>query len=183
MSDYKIYIDFTKAREGTTSKDPHDSASKDPCPGTGGIHTNKGITWTTFKQLAVRGKYTPTMYNFVMMSDDIFDRIFKIFWDDSGAGKIDNQAIANLLMQVQWGSGNTVIFIKKIQQFLGLATDGKAGTNTINAINNYPDKRALYEHAHQKRLEFLRGIAAYKDFGKGWEARMQKLYKFNQQFL
>lgn len=185
MSNHNYYLQFTKDREGGLSKDPNDSASKDPLPDGSGFHTNKGITWATFKRLGPICGYNPTIENFYKMPDDIFEKIMEYFWKEAGANRIDNQAIANLVFQALWGGGHKQL-IEAIQTILGLEkrlVDGNLGPLTAMAINVHKDPKSLYEKIHQARLDYLRSLKVYPKFANGWESRMKKLFTFNQRFF
>ena len=182
MSDYRLYLEFTEQREGGLSKAKTDTASKYPVPDGSGYHTNKGITWEAFESICPKVGYVPTPKLFYDMPDEVFDAIFEYYWNKAGANLIENQAIANLIFQANWGGGLKRLIIK-IQKFFSLRVDFILGKNTASMINNYPDKSILYGILHQYRLDYLRSLKSYKDNGKGWEARMKKLYEFNQQYL
>lgn len=184
MSDYKLYIEFTKIAEGGLSKAKTDEAHKYPVPDGSGYHTNKGVTWTTFKRLGSILGYNPTPALFYQMPEWLFLKIFKHFWDSAKANLINSQAMANIIFQSLWGGGYKTL-ITDIQSFLKLKgysidVDGGLGTETAKAINNFSIKneRELYDYTHQKRLEYLRSRKSYKDNGKGWESRMEKLKEF-----
>jgi lysozyme family protein len=185
MSDPLIYIEFTEAREGGLSNAKTDTASKYAWPQPPNYHTNKGITRETFERLGPILGYKPTYELFIEMPDVIFDKIFNHFWDESGAGLIDSQPIANLIFQSLWGGGHDEL-IKALQKYFGgeLKVDGYLGQKTADKVNSMCAKshiyaKMLYEYLHKKRLDYLRSLSSYKANGKGWEARMEKLYKFN----
>lgn len=182
MSDFKIYIDFTKIAEGGLSKAKTDTASKYPVPDGSGYHTNKGITWTTFKRLSNQLGYKATPELFYEMPDGVFYDIFRHYWINSGAYYITNQAIANLIFQSAWGGGNKPL-VRHLQRFLSKNDDGIIGPKTAKAVNTYPDQKNLYIFLHNKRLSYLRSLRSYEANGRGWERRMKKLYKFNMEFL
>ena len=59
MANYKKIMPFVRKWEGGLSNNKSDNASKNPSPceynGKKGWHTNKGVTWTTFKGSANLG--------------------------------------------------------------------------------------------------------------------------------
>lgn len=182
MSDFKIYIDFTKAREGGLSRDPHDTASKYPVPDGSGNHTNKGVTWEAFERILPKYGITPTPKLFYEMSDKTFNIIFEHYWNSAGANKIENQAIANLIFQSHWGGGLKQLVIK-VQKYFKMKQTFTVDQLTAKMINDFTSKKVLYDYMHQWRLDYLRSTKTYKVHGPGWEARMKKLYEFNQRFL
>ena len=127
MADYKNIVPFIRKVEGGLSSDPKDSASKNasPCGNKNGypIHTNKGIQWATFKGLASKGGYSASCDNFINMPDSVWLKVYKAgFWDAVKGDKIKNQAIANVFVEMTWGSG------------LGSISSGKG---TISFMNNF----------------------------------------------
>jgi lysozyme family protein len=195
MSNPSIYREFTKAREGGLSNALTDSASAFPCPerpdGTKGgtYHTNMGITWKAFTEILPKYGIKPTPKLFYEMSDITFDIIYNYYWQQSGAGAVNSQAIANLVFQAMWGGGLKFL-VRDIQLFLRergykISADGDLGPNTAKSINEYTkqNEKMLHEAVFNARLAYLRSLKAYKANGKGWEARMQKLYKFNQSLI
>jgi lysozyme family protein len=127
MVNYKNIVPHIRKSEGGISSEPRDSASKNssPCGKKNGypIHTNKGITWATFKGLASKGGYSASCDNFLKMPDDIWFKVYKVgFWDEVQGDKIQNQAIANTFVEMVWGSG------------LGSVS---RGTGTIGWLNSF----------------------------------------------
>ncbi len=120
--------------EGGLSKATTDWASKYPVPDGSGFHTNKGVMWDTFKNLA------PTVFNltnqkmqilrFYNLSNEDVRKILKHFWDYyCNADKIKSQAIAEFLTLWAWGSGGYGNFwaIKGINKYYFNRKDGMAG--------------------------------------------------------
>ena len=69
MADYTNIINFIKAKEGGLSSATTDTASRNPSNcgnGSNGkpYHTNKGVTWSTFKSLSSKLGYSATCDNF-----------------------------------------------------------------------------------------------------------------------
>src|SRR5690606_1286436 len=74
-------VPFIQEKEGGLSRDPGDNASAYPAPwtydGHDDWHTNKGITYQTFKSNAKRLGYEPSAKNFFEMPDSIWLNILK----------------------------------------------------------------------------------------------------------
>ena len=109
----------------------------------------------------------------------------KGYWDDWQADKIENQAVANTLVDFAWGSG-TKTSILLIQRLLGLKADGVVGQQTLKALNTaYP--KELLEKIYAFRINFLKSIvqrnATQKVFLKGWLNRMNDLINYNKKWL
>lgn len=192
MSDFRLYLDFTKQAEGGLSRAKTDTASKDPVPDGSGYHTNKGITWTTFKRYAPILGYTATPELFYKMPEWIFLGIFEGYWKSAGSHLIKSQAMATIVFQSLWGGGHASL-IKDIQAFLvkkgysKVIVDSELGPNTAQAINNYclskSKEKQLYDYTFNERLKYLRSLSTYKDNGQGWENRMQLLYDYSLKLL
>jgi len=62
---------------------------------------------------------------------------------------------------------------------LGVKDDGIVGPNTLYAINNYPDQKALFNKLWLRRKDHFVSIAnsrpANKKFLKGWLNRLNDL--------
>ena len=190
MSDSKVYLEFTKAREGGLSKAKTDSASKFPLPDGSGTHTNAGVTYKAFVELSSKLGYTPSVQNFYgMIENGIWEKIYNQYWVESGANLIDSQAIANLIFQALWGGGHKEL-VKSLQKYFSgwLKVDGQLGQLTANKVNEMTAKNTIYEkmlmeYLHGERIKYLKSLSAFKANGKGWMARMDKLYEFNRSLI
>lgn len=131
INPYQI-ADFIKEQEGGLSDLVADNARK--CT-TEKYHTNKGITYTTFKAAGYK------QYKlFLQMPDSVWDAIWIYNWHKSGASQMRNQNLANLLAWWTWGTGmyntskETQILLNKHYN-CGLQEDGIMGKSTIDALN------------------------------------------------
>lgn len=188
MSDPFIYAEFTQAREAGVSKAKTDSASAFPVPDGTGNHTVAGITYRLFVDLADEMGYAPTTNNFYnMVTNGIWNKIYNRQWHAAHADLINSQAIAQLVFQALWGGGPALHewLVNEMQKFFKdrLEHDGKLGNNTATIINmftaNKAQELAYCMYVHEKRLQYLRSLKAYKANGKGWESRAEKLKAFN----
>lgn len=98
----------------------------------------------------------------------------KNFWNRWKADQINDQSLANLLVDWLWGSGKYGITIP--QQLLGVKADGIVGARTIAALNAQ-DPKTFFFKLWQRRKKYLNDICAnrptnYK-FLKGWLRRLQ----------
>lgn len=134
--------------------------------------TKWGVTIGTFRAVYGQGR---TVEDLKKMTEEQWDHIFKtIFWDKWKADQIENQSIANLLVDWLWASGS--YGIKLPQKILGVKIDGIVGPKTIAAINNYPKGNgALFEALWTEREAYFRRIAtppSQRKFLKGWLNRL-----------
>lgn len=138
--------------------------------------TNKGITIGTFARYrADRGLEKPSVDDLRDISDEEWMDVLKTYyWDRWRADDINNQSIANLLVDWLWASG--VYGIKYPQQVLGVVSDGIVGKNTLGAVNNYPDAEELFERLWNRRKDHFEAIvrnnATQGVFLRGWLNRL-----------
>ena len=137
MADYKKLKPIILKWEGGWANDPADS---------GGC-TMKGITIGTFRAYFGR---TKTCNDLKKLTDNQWDTVFiNGYWNKWLADKINNQSIANLLVDWFWTSGK--YGIKYPQQVLGVTADGVVGPKTIAAINDYPNQKELFDKLWNRR--------------------------------
>jgi lysozyme family protein len=192
MSDFRLYLKFTKQAEGGLSRAKTDTASSDPVPDGSGYHTNKGITWATFKRYASILGYIATPALFYQMPEWIFLGIFEGYWKSAGSNLIKSQAMATIIFQAMWGGGHSSL-VKDIQNYLitnsysKVKADGEIGRYTSEAINNYCQikgkEKDLYDYSFAERLKYLRSLSTYPANGDGWENRMKLLYTYSMTLI
>lgn len=137
--------------------------------------TNKGITIGTFRNFY--GK-DATVEQLKHITDEQWLHIFKSgYWDKWKADDIENQSIADIVVDWAWASG-TVTSIKQVQKILGVAVDGIVGNDTLTAIN-IAGQRSLFAKIYSRRIEFVENIVrrdpSQARFLKGWKNRINSL--------
>lgn len=137
--------------------------------------TNKGITIGTFRNFYGKEATVEQLKN---ITDEQWLHIFKCgFWDKWKADDINNQSIADIVVDWAWGSG-AATSIKQVQKILGVAVDGIVGNDTLTAINT-ADQRTLFDKIHSRRIEFVENIVkrdpSQTRFLKGWKNRINSL--------
>ena len=162
MAKYEKLIPTVLKFEGGFANHPSDP----------GGATNSGVTLSTFRSVYGKDKTVQELKNMTM---EQWEYIFKTrFWDRWKADDIDNQAIANLLVDWLWASG--VYGLKYPQEVLGVKTDGIVGLKTLAAINYYPNKKELFEKLWNRRKkhfeDIVRNRPQSKVFLKGWLRRL-----------
>lgn len=158
MAKKEILKPFIRSWEGGYVNDPYDR----------GGATKWGVTQATYQAVFGKGKKV------INMTESEWDTIFaKYYWDKWKADQIENQSVANLLVDWYWGSGKYGI---KIPQYaLGLVQDGIVGPKTLKAINEYKyGQEALYSMLWRQREAFYRRIAigTQKRYLEGWLNRL-----------
>lgn len=170
MADIKKLVPKIKKWEGGYSNNPNDR---------GGC-TMMGITIATFR------KYygaTKTCEDLKKITEAQWTHILKTgYWDCMKADLIQSQSVANLCVQMCWGSG-PVTAVKKIQKCLGLVSDGIVGQKTLAALNgdgSWAYHKTIFDKLWNMRRLWLMNIATVgnnKVFLKSWLNRLND-YKF-----
>lgn len=159
MAKAEILVSFIKSFEGKFVNHPNDK----------GKATMMGITIGTFRTFYGQGKSVQDLKN---MTDAQWMYIFKKgYWDRCKADLIEDQSVANLMVDWTWGSGTTGI--KLAQQVIGVSADGIVGPKTIAAINAQ-DASTLFARLWKRRKEHFEAIAkkpGQSVFLKGWLRR------------
>lgn len=176
MADYKQMVSWIKKWEGGLSKATTDSASKDPVPDGSGYHTNKGVTWTTFKSLASKLGYDATPALFYKMPDDIWGKIFKIgYWDPIAGDNIKSQAIAETMADWAWGAGPGTA-VKNLKKYLGVTQTTTMDSATLALVNSKDEQSFLKGLSDYKKNWYLTLPNQQANYA-GWANRLNDLYK------
>ena len=139
--------------------------------------TMKGVTLAAYRKFFGKDKNCKDLKEITQAE---WDLIFKEgYWDKWKADEIENQSIANLLVDWCWTSG--IYGIKLPQRVLGVKDDGVVGSKTIDAINNYKDKKELFDKLWNRRKKHFQDIAknGKEKFLAGWLNRLND-FKFNE---
>lgn len=182
MADYKNIVSDILFFEGGLSKDKNDTASKNPVPDGTGNHTNKGVTWATFVNLGKQLGYNPTIKLFYEMPKNIWLEIYKRgFWDYIKAGSLNSQAIANLYVQMAWGSGRDTA-INQMFDWLNKYKKGFVSSKTkdniikaLNSISQSSEEMKLFLFLWEQRMLFLQSLKNWSIYKNGWTKRMNKI--------
>lgn len=164
MADYRKLKPFIIKWEGGFVNDPSDL----------GGATNKGVTLSTFRSVYGKNK---TVSDLKAMTDQQWETIFKrFFWDKWRADEIEDQSIANILVDWVWASG--AYGIKIPQSMLRVTIDGIVGAKTIAAVNA-KDGKTFFAEIKKERIAFIDRICnsrpQNKKFKKGWLNRINSI--------
>jgi hypothetical protein len=155
--EWNDYYDFLAYWEGGLSKDQTDYAhTQRP---NGDYHTNRGITWDTYKTLAPLVNISNDYNTFVNLTREQAKKISNYYFNNSSAAKFTNPAIAFLYFEIEWGSGNYAPnHLKAALKNLGYqeATNNKLAQNIILA--NKINQSDLYNELLKVREGFYRQI-------------------------
>lgn len=163
MANAELMVPFIRKWEGGYVNDPDDS---------GGC-TMAGITIGTYRKY-YGSKKTCRDLKFITQKEWL--HIFKKgYWDKMKADQIENQSVAQLCVDMCWGSG-PITSIKKIQSAIGVTADGIVGPKTLAALNSCPE--TIFNILWNMRKEWLEKIAQKgnnKKFLKGWMNRLNDI--------
>ena len=118
----------------------------------------------------------------LLSKEDVVKKVLKpYYWDKWRADEINNQSIANILVDWVYTSGK--YGITKVQAMLNLKPDGVVGNKTLSAINDYPNQRQLFQRIKNERLAFIDRIVknnpSQRRFLKGWKNRVNAFKYFD----
>lgn len=151
--------------EGKYVNDPDDA----------GGPTNMGITLKTWRAVGYDkdGDGDIDEQDIKDLGPDDFKAVLRQYWNRWRADEINNQAIANILVDWVWASGAWGVKIP--QRLLGLDPDGIVGPKTIAAVNAAPAAE-LFAKLHAARTAFFDGLVArdpsQRKFLNGWKNRL-----------
>lgn len=160
---------FILSYEGGFVNDPKDR----------GGATNKGVTIATWRAQGYdkNGDGRIDVKDLKLITDaDAINLMRKNYWNRWKADQINDQAIANMLVDWAWSSGRHAIVIP--QQMLGVTADGIVGPKTIEALNR-TYAPTFFRQLRARRLRFIdnfiRNVPSQKRFEAGWYRRINAI--------
>lgn len=161
MADFKVYAPKLLQLEGGYSNHTEDKGS----------HTMMGVTLATYQSYCGQEKTLKDLQN---MSYETWQNIMKdLYWDKCLADEIENQSVAELL--VDWCVNSGMVGLRKVQEIAGAKPDGIAGPKTLAAINGAKAEE-LFDRIMQARKQFYVNIVKrnpkQKVFMNGWMNRL-----------
>ena len=147
--------------------------------------TNMGVTLNTWKRVGYdkdKDGDIDVKDLKLLSKEDVVKKVLKpYYWDKWRADEINNQSIANILVDWVYTSGK--YGITKVQAMLNLKPDGVVGNKTLSAINDYPNQRQLFQRIKNERLAFIDRIVknnpSQRRFLKGWKNRVNAFKYFD----
>ena len=143
--------------------------------------TNMGVTLATWRQVGYDkdGDGDIDADDIKLLSANDAVSVLKLnYWNRWKADQINNQSIAEILVDWVWGSGKWGIVIP--QRILKVPDDGIVGNATLFAVNS-ANQRGLHEAIFQARgrfiLDLVKNHPEQKKFLDGWMNRLNN-FKF-----
>ena len=143
--------------------------------------TNMGVTLATWRQVGYDkdGDGDIDADDIKLLSANDTVSVLRLnYWNRWKADQINNQSIAEILVDWVWGSGKWGIVIP--QRILKVPDDGIVGNATLFAVNS-ANQRGLHEAIFQARglfiLDLVKNHPEQKKFLDGWMNRLNN-FKF-----
>ena len=158
---------FERAKKVGFANDPLDN----------GGATMVGVTIGTYRSYCrYKGKKSPSVADLKTITyKEWRDIVHTMFWSKWKADLIEDQKVANMVVDWVWNSGAGTI--KKVQALLKVTQDGIVGPKTIAALNG--DKE-INNKVYQARKAFFEAIVrrnpSQKKWLKGWMNRLNYVY-------
>lgn len=167
MANFDLYAPILKRLEGGYVNNPADQ----------GGPTMAGVTLASFRAVFGKNKTVKDLKN---MTDAQWKQIMKVYWNACRGDDINNQAIANIV--VDWNVNSGAAGRKAVQTALKLYSDGIFGPKTLNALNAEP-QRCVFCKIKAAREEFYNNIVRKTPsqivFLRGWLNRL-KMFEYDE---
>lgn len=136
--------------------------------------TNKGVTLATFVAwCAMSGRDEPTVHDLVNISDEDVAAIYKANYWDRVRGDVLPPGLDRAMFDFAVNSGVSRA-IKFLQRIVRVTEDGHLGPVTLEAIRERLAS-VMVSSLCDLRLQFLKGLATWSTFGRGWERRVREV--------
>ena len=172
---FQSYVNHNAAAEGGKSKNPNDTAAKYVQPGQ--VHTNRGVTWNTYRSIAKNLGLNPDYNSFLNLTRDGAVKFIYQYYLDNAKDLPDETGIA--VTESSWASGPSVAAQNLINAVNSFGKNVKSRKSAAMAAKTIDDKKlALAVNAEQKKFyQFLadKDPIQYGTFIKGWKDRADKL--------
>ena len=162
MTRAEIYIPRILKHEGGFVNHPRDP----------GGATNRGVTIGTLKRLGidVDGDGDSDITDLRNLREPDAVRVFKLFYADKVQADLLPVGLDYAMTDfaVNSGPGRAA---QHLQRILGVEADGDIGPKTLAKVADC-DPKALITSLCDSRLQFMRGLDTWHDFGRGWQSRV-----------
>lgn len=122
--------------------------------------TMVGVTLNTYTEYCrKKGRPAPTVDSLKKLGFEDWKAIMKeMFWNPINADQINNQSIAELLVDWRWVNGGAAV--RAAQRILGLNGDGIVGPKTLRALNTGNLKETFEKLQEARRQSYHKIVAA-----------------------
>lgn len=166
---------FVRAKKTGWANDPLDK----------GGATMIGVTIGTYRTYCkYKGRKTPSSTDLKNITyKEWRDIVHTMYWSKWKADLIENQHVANMIVDWVWASGQG-IGIKRVQKLLGVTADGIVGPKTLAAVND-TDPKELFTKVYNARAAHFNAIVkanpSQKKWLKGWMNRINYIYNLYEE--
>ena len=155
-----------------------------------GKETNVGVTLATWNSLAPKYGFTKGVDSLKKMTYSQWVTVVRDIWNVSQAPKINNQAVADRVFHITWGSGakNAGVLLQRALNQMGynLVVDGVIGKKTLEATN-LANPKLLLDRLHNNHIVFLDQViknnAGYEKYRNGLMNRANRWYNRGLELL
>ena len=173
---WQEYISHVIQWEGGFSKNPSDSAAS--CVPAGQYHTNKGVTYCTFKDRAGALGISPVTYErFLNLTDEDAAKFLYFYYNNVAGSKLPD-SIALAMTEAGWGSGTDRAYKHLYQALSNLGQEAKNKGEAQAKSFLLPENVLFDEYTKVRRayLNFLTASPKYAPFKNGWNNRLLSFY-------
>lgn len=168
MADIKLLAPILLKWEGGYQSDKDDN---------GNYNSKKELVGTKYGVSALayekQFKKIPSALDMKNLSYEDASFVLSSYWNACNADRINNQSIANIIVDWYYNSGKLGII--ESQKAIGVSADGVIGENTILKINSSNSKE-LFDKLKASRLSFIERIVKNNPkkakFKNGWINRI-----------
>lgn len=160
--------------EGKTSSDPRDTTAA-RCVQPGQIHTNKGVTYCTFKQMAASLGITPVTHaRFLQLTEADAAKFIYRFYEDINGSQLPD-AIAVAMLETAWLSGKERAWKHLYDALKTLGETAYTKEEAIQQAKRIKEQK-LFDAYISRRwawlIDYLGNQPKYAVFKKGWANRL-----------
>lgn len=180
---FQNFVKHILSFEGGLSKDSNDTASS-CAPFEGAYHTNKGVTYCTFKSLADKLGIENSYQKFISLSNDDISKFIFYFYNDAHGNQLPD-SVGLSVTEAAWGSGKSRA-IKNLQNALvnlgklnAGDVDGVFGEQVLKAVATVPEDKLFtaFWKERQRFIDSLTSQSKYSMYKKGWQNRIDSFLK------
>jgi lysozyme family protein len=173
---FQKYAKHILQSEGKLSKNPKDTTAAKMVP-PGQVHTNRGVTWFTYRDNAKKLGLDPSYNSFITMGDAGAVKFIYLFYNNIAKGLPPLTSLT--ITEIGWASGPAKakkVLVEVLQKMKKTVT---TYDNSIKAAYEVDDK-LLAQKIVESQKQFYTFLATenpekYGSFLKGWLARADRL--------